>query len=92
MTGLLCQNFRFFYRENVVPFLWAGDAYLYQVLGDACDLFFSWEESLEPFRCYFYDLVYYVLYLEKGLVAFLHDFGNKIVFFFIAVVSGLCRP
>ena len=60
----------FFCRENVVILLWAGDAYLYQVLGDACDQFFSWEEGLGPFRCYFYDLVYYVLCLEKGLVAF----------------------
>ena len=32
--------------------------------------FFSWEEGLRPFRCYFYDLVYYVLCLGKCLVAF----------------------
>ena len=31
---------------------------------------FRWEEGLGPFRCYFYDLVYYVLCLGKGLVAF----------------------
>ena len=56
------------------------DAYLYQALGDACDQFFCWEEGLGPFRCYFYDLVYYVLCLGKGLIGFLHDFGNKVVF------------
>ena len=50
--------------------LWASDEYLYQVLGDACDQIFSWEEGLGPFRCYFYDLVYYILCLEKDLVAF----------------------
>ena len=29
--------FFFFCRENIVVLLWAGDAYLYIVLGDACD-------------------------------------------------------
>ena len=50
--------------------MWASDEYLYQALGDACDQVFSWEEGLGPFKCYFYDLVYYVLCLGKGLVAF----------------------
>ena len=31
---------------------------------------FRWEEGFGPFRCYFYDLVYYVLCLGKGLVVF----------------------
>ena len=74
------------------PFLWAGDAYLYQALGNAYDQFFSWEEGLGPFRCYFYDLVYYVLCLGKGFGCFLHDFGKQSCFLFIAAVSGLCRP
>ena len=64
----------------MLPFLWAGDAYLYQTLGDACDQFFSWGEDLGPFKCYFYDLVYYVLCLGKCFGCFLHDFGNKVVF------------
>ena len=70
----------FFCREKRSPFLWASDAYLYQALRDACDQFFSQEEGLGPFRCYFYDLVYYVLCLGKGFACFLHDFGNKVVF------------
>ena len=70
----------FFCKENFFFSLWAGDAYLYQALRDACDQFFSWEEGLGPFICYFDDLVYYVLCLGKGFGCFLHDFGNKVVF------------
>ena len=29
---------------------------------------------------------------RKRFGCFLHDFGNKVVSFFIADVSGLCRP
>ena len=53
--------------------------------------FFSWEEGLGPFRCYFYDFVYYVLCLGKCLVAFCMILEIKL-FPFMVTVSGLCRP
>ena len=39
-------------------------------MGDDCDWFFSWEKGFGPFRCYFYDLVYFGLCLGNCLVAF----------------------
>ena len=35
--GFCVKVLGFFCRENIVVLLWAGDAYLYIVLGDACD-------------------------------------------------------
>ena len=53
--------------------------------------FFSLEEGLGPFRCYFYNLVYYVLCLGKGLVAFCMILEIKL-FPPMATVSCLCKP
>ena len=75
--GFLCQSFGFFVGKNVgflVGWWWI---FIPSFRGCLWPVF-RWEEGLGPFRCYFYDLVYYVLCLGKGLVAFLHDYGNKV--------------
>ena len=48
LIRLLCQSFWvFFCGEKTFLFLWAGGAYLYQALGDACDKFLGGRKALD---------------------------------------------
>ena len=47
LIGLLCQSFWVFLERKTFLFLWAGGAYLYQALGDACDQFLGGRKALD---------------------------------------------